>query len=86
MTIRLPPRKISGVPAEVLQAIRNRQPIGDPRLAALFAMTVEIVESRGRPSTETVSAFLKAGFQERDLLYIVLATAVKTLSNYANFC
>ncbi len=32
----------------------------------------------------TLQAFLTAGFQEKDVLYIVLAIAVKTLSNYSN--
>ncbi len=76
--------KKSGVPADVLQAIRAGSAIPDPRLAALHAMAVEMVHSQGRPSPAAVEAFLRAGYQERDLLYIVLAVAVKTLSNYSN--
>jgi uncharacterized peroxidase-related enzyme len=76
--------KKSGVPANVLQAIRSRLPIPDARLAALYALTAEMVRTQGRPGAATVQAFLRAGFQEKDLLYIVLAIAVKTLSNYSN--
>lgn len=76
--------KKSGLPAAVLQAIRARQPIADARLAALFALTTEMVASQGRPAAATVQAFLAAGFQETDVLYIILAIAVKTLSNYSN--
>lgn len=76
--------KMSKVPADVLQAIRARQPIPDARLAALSAMSVEMVAKHGQPSPAVVSQFLESGFQERDLLYIVLAAAVKTLSNYSN--
>jgi uncharacterized peroxidase-related enzyme len=76
--------KMSQVPAPVLEAIRSRQPIPDARLAALAAMAVEMVAKHGQPSREIVQQFLDAGFQERDLLYIVLAAAVKTLSNYSN--
>ncbi|OGB09550.1 MAG: alkylhydroperoxidase [Burkholderiales bacterium RIFCSPHIGHO2_12_FULL_61_11] len=76
--------KMSGVPREVLQAIRDHQPIPDAKLAALHATTTELVRSHGLPSAETVKAFLDAGYQERDLLYIVLAIAVKTLSNFTN--
>ena len=43
-----------------------------------------MVSTQGRPNPDTVQAFLGAGFQEKDLLYIVLAIAVKTLSNYSN--
>lgn len=76
--------KMSGVPADVLQAIRSRQPLPDARFAALAAMAVEMVAKHGQPAPEIVQAFLDAGYQERDLLYIVLAAAVKVLSNYSN--
>lgn len=76
--------KKSGVPADVLQAIRAGQPIPDARLAALYALTAEMVKTQGRPDAAVVQAFLAAGFQEKDVLYLVLAIAVKTLSNYSN--
>lgn len=76
--------KMSGVPKEVLQAIRERKTIPDAKLAILYATTVEMARSHGQPSLEAVNAFLNAGYQERDLLYIVLAIAVKTLSNFSN--
>lgn len=76
--------KKSGVPANVLQAIRAGQPIPDPRLAALHALTTQMVKTQGRPEPAAVQAFLAAGFQEKHVLYVILAIAVKTLSNYSN--
>ena len=76
--------KKSGVPADVLTAIRRREPLPDTRLAALYTLSGEMVRAQGRPSATTLQAFLDAGFTERDVLYIVLAIAVKTLSNYCN--
>lgn len=76
--------KKSGVAPDVLQAIRARQPIPDARLAALYALTAEMVRTQGRPGPTTLQAFVAAGFQEKDVLNIVLAIAVKTLSNYSN--
>ena len=76
--------KKSGVPADVLRAIRAGTPIPDARLAALYALTTEMVKTQGRPDAAAVEAFLAAGFQEKDVLYLVLAIAVKTLSNYSN--
>lgn len=76
--------KMSGVPEDVLKALRNHQPIPDKRLAALASMAVEMVAKHGQPSPAIVKTFIEAGYQERDLLYIVLAAAVKTLSNYSN--
>jgi alkylhydroperoxidase family enzyme len=43
-----------------------------------------MVKTQGRSSPATVQSFLDAGFQEKDMLCIVLAIAVKTLSNYSN--
>lgn len=76
--------KRSGVPAPVLKAIREQQPIPDVKLAALFATTIQMVKTLGQPDPAAVKAFLDAGYQERDLLYIVLAVSVKVLSNYSN--
>ncbi|APE30198.1 alkylhydroperoxidase [Halomonas aestuarii] len=76
--------KMSQVPAEVLEAIRHDQPIPDERLAALSRFTRVMFETRGMPTEADVKAFLDAGFEEQQVLQIVLALAVKTLSNYAN--
>lgn len=76
--------KVSGVPKEVLHAIRERQPIPDAKLAALSAMAVEMVAKHGQPEHAIVQTFLAAGYQESDLLYIMLAASVKVLSNYSN--
>ncbi|EPC01139.1 hypothetical protein L861_11230 [Litchfieldella anticariensis FP35 = DSM 16096] len=76
--------KMSQVPADVLEALRNDQPIPDERLAALSAFTRVMFETRGMPTQRDVDAFLAAGFEEQHVLQIVLALAVKTLSNYSN--
>lgn len=69
---------------EVTDAIRDGGPIADPRLAALARFTHTMVSSRGLPRRADLEAFLAAGYGERQVLEIVLAIAVKTLSNYAN--
>lgn len=76
--------KYSGVQPEILDAIRSKSTIGDEKLAALYALTVEINDSRGRPDSEIVDTFLQAGYSERDILAITLAVSVKVLSNYNN--
>lgn len=76
--------KASDVPPDVLHAIRNNQPFDNPRLGALSRFTTEMFESRGRPSSAEVKAFLDAGYPEHAVLDIILAMAVKTLSNYSN--
>ena len=74
----------SGVPADVLSAIRSGDPINDKRLAAVYSIAVEINNSRGRPDPEIVNGFFEAGYNETHILAITLAVSVKVLSNYSN--
>ncbi len=74
----------SGVPADVLSAIRSGDPINDERLAAVYSIAVEINNSRGRPDPEIVTSFFEAGYNETHILAITLAVSVKVLSNYSN--
>lgn len=76
--------KMSGVPTEVTNAIRDGRAIPDARLAALHDFTRSMVAKRGLPGRADAQAFLAAGYSERHILEVVLAIAVKTLSNYAN--
>lgn len=72
------------VDTDVTDALRNGTPIPDTRLQALADFTAVIVQSRGLPTAAEVDSFLAAGFAETDILQIVLAVAVKTISNYTN--
>lgn len=65
-------------------AIRGGQPIPDAKLQALYAFTQELVKTGGKPHQATADAFLAAGYTEASALQIILASAVKTLSNYTN--
>jgi uncharacterized peroxidase-related enzyme len=75
---------VSKTPHGVVQAIRTDAVIDDPKLRALADFTRLMVVSRGRPSSEELRAFLAAGYTKRTVLEIILAIAVKTISNYTN--
>jgi uncharacterized peroxidase-related enzyme len=75
---------MSKVPPEVTEAIRDGTPVPDPKLRALSEFTRLMVATRGWPGAAAVDAFLSAGYTERHILEIILAIAVKTLSNYSN--
>jgi AhpD family alkylhydroperoxidase len=75
---------LAKVPAEITDALRAGEPLPDPRLDALATFTVAFVESRGLPTAAQVEAFLGAGYTENDILQVLLAVAVKTISNYTN--
>jgi len=76
--------KMSGVPRTVIRAIRDGAPIPDSRLAALNDFTRTLLEKRGWVDRTDVGRFVGAGFREDQVLEIVLAMAVKTLSNWSN--
>jgi uncharacterized peroxidase-related enzyme len=75
---------VSRVPRAVTEALRDRTEIPDAKLRALAALARAMVVKRGRPSPEEVQTFLDAGYTERQVLELVLAAAVKTISNYTN--
>jgi uncharacterized peroxidase-related enzyme len=76
--------KMSKVPTEVTDAIRDGTDVPDKKLGVLHRFTQAMMQSRGFPEQADVEAFLAAGYNERQVLEIVLAIAVKTISNYSN--
>ncbi len=76
--------KFSHVPTAVTDAIRDGTLIPEPKLRALSEFTRILIAKGGRPDRADVDAFLAAGYTERHILEIILAVAVKTLSNWSN--
>lgn len=76
--------KVSKTPVEVTNAIREDKEIPDTKLKALSEFTKVMHTTRGNPSPEQAQAFLDAGYSEKNILAIILAMAVKTISNYSN--
>lgn len=74
----------AGAPKEVIEAIRQDKPIKDTRLATLHNFCRTMVEKRGYVSEADMKAVLAAGFTKAQILEVVLAISVKTLSNYVN--
>ncbi len=70
--------------AEVIQAVRDGDPIPDARLQALGAFCQLVVEKRGWVSGEDIDAFLAAGFAKANVMDVVLVVGMKTISNYIN--
>lgn len=74
----------AGVADDVVEAIREERPVPDPRLGALSITARSLVERRGWLAEDDVSRFLEAGFEADQLLEVITALAMKTLSNYTN--
>ncbi len=76
--------KSSGVPREVTDAIRDGDPIPDRKLSALSEFTRVLLAKRGWADRSDIDQFVAAGYREEQVLEVVLAVAVKTLSNWSN--
>ena len=68
----------------MIEAVRSGIPIPDPKLAKLDAFTKSVVENRGWVSADEIDSFIAAGFTKAQVLEVVLAVSLKTLSNYVN--
>jgi len=74
----------TGLKGEHIAAAGSGAAVDDPRLTALRAFGLTMIEKRGRASDGDVQAFLDAGFTKAQLLEVIVCLAAKTLSNYAN--
>ena len=68
--------------AETVSAVRDGKVLSDPKLNALVKFTKEVVSERGYVSENTRSEFLKNGFNEVQMMEVIIGVALKTVSNY----
>lgn len=72
------------VDPELIEELRNGEPMPTEKLQALHDTTLAMVRNRGNLTEEEINAFYAAGYGERQLLEIVLGLAQKVMSNYVN--
>ncbi|WP_194850475.1 carboxymuconolactone decarboxylase family protein [Nonlabens antarcticus] len=69
---------------EITDALRNEMPLKNAKLESLRTMTLSIVRNRGSITQEDLETFFEAGYEEKDVLNIILGLSQKTISNYVN--
>jgi uncharacterized peroxidase-related enzyme len=74
----------AGVPQDAIDAIRAERPIDDARLGPLSAIARLLVEQRGWLGEAELETFTQAGFAPEQILEVVTALALETISNYTN--
>ncbi len=74
----------SGVPAEVVTALRNNSPIADAKLEALRQFSIVMVNARGWPAAHDMQALIAAGYSQQTVLEVILGISMKVMSNYTN--
>jgi len=76
--------KLSEMPDEVIEALREGLPIKDARLQALRLYTQRLLEKRGHLSEAEIREFIAAGYTPRQSLEVLVGLAAKLLSNFTN--
>lgn len=72
------------MPAELVEALRHTRALDDPKLNALALFTLAIIDERGQVSDTQLHDFIAAGYNEQQVLEVVLGVSLSTLCNYAN--
>jgi uncharacterized peroxidase-related enzyme len=77
-------RHLTGMPEEVIAALRDGRALPDPKLNVLAGFTRDIVRERGRLGRGDLNVVLAAGYTMEQVLDVVLGVALKTFTNYAS--
>ncbi|WP_289041187.1 carboxymuconolactone decarboxylase family protein [uncultured Zobellia sp.] len=76
--------KMMKVDDAITEALRNGTQLPSEKLQVLHETTLKIVRNRGYIDPKDVKAFYAAGYEERQLLEIILGLSQKVISNYVN--
>jgi len=74
--------KMNGFTDEQILAIRKGSASFDSKLDALAKFTASAVENRGRATEESKVAFFTAGYDEANMIDVVMVIGDKIISNY----
>ena len=76
--------KMMNVDDAITDALREGKELPNNKLQALHETTLVLLRDRGRPDKEDLAAFYQAGYENCQLLEIVLGISQKVMSNYIN--
>lgn len=68
----------------ITKALRERSELPTPKLQVLHLTTLALVRARGQLREQELADFFAAGYQQHQLLEIVLGISQKVFSNYSN--
>jgi len=75
---------MKNVESDVVNAIRNNQPIANIKLESLRHFTHLLIKNRGWLNKTDTQAFLDAGYNSQHILDILVGISQKMLSNFTN--
>ncbi|MGI9370227.1 MAG: carboxymuconolactone decarboxylase family protein [Ruegeria sp.] len=68
----------------VIEAVRTRGAIADPKLAALHEFTRAMVVKRGHLDQHELARFRAAGYTEEQVYEVIIGISEKTISNFTS--
>ncbi|MCW2119619.1 carboxymuconolactone decarboxylase family protein [Flavobacterium sp. 7A] len=68
----------------ITEALRNRTSMPNAKLQALHVFTLAMVRDRGYVSDADLDDFYAAGYEQRQVLEVILGLSQKVISNYVN--
>ena len=71
------------VDGEITDALRNETPL-PTKLEALRTVTLAIVRERGVVADDVLNTFFAAGYEQKNVLEVLLILSQKVMSNYVN--
>ncbi len=74
--------KMNGFTDEQVLEIRKGTATFDSKLDALAKFTASVVENRGRATEESKEAFFEAGYNESNMIDVIIVIGDKIISNY----
>lgn len=72
------------VDEEITEALRNKTEMPNKKLQTLHETTLSVVRKRGNITDAEIQEFYAAGYEQRQLLEIILGVSQKVMSNYVN--
>lgn len=76
--------KSMDVSDDIIDALRDEEPLSSHELEALRDFTLKVVRARGQVTDDDLDDFYKAGYSKKNVLEVILAVGQKTISNYTN--
>lgn len=73
-----------GADDQIVDAVRNGDPLPDSKLNGLVTYVRNAVQTRGFVEDSDLQAFLDAGYSKQQALEVNLIIALETISNYTN--
>lgn len=76
--------EMTKVPQDVIDSLRNGNPIKDSKLEALRSFTRELIICHGHIDESKIETFIDAGYTQQNILEIIGGLSAKLISNYTN--